>query len=133
MHLQPLIIACQGLMSLVFKSSLAAVNKKCFSLMNCSLSSCCLILSDENTAFILKLAFSLIQAPSVALLECACVVAMAWKRNVCSLSASEVSVTQFKTAVVSGKEITVFWLINLLSKKDCLFCICDGRQFCCSV
>lgn len=92
-----------------------------------------LILSDENTACILKLAVSFSQAPSVALPECACIVAMVWKRDVCSLSASEVSVTQVKTAVVSGEEITVFWLINLLSKKDCLFCTSHERQFCGSV
>lgn len=66
-----------------------------------------LVLTEENTVCILSLPVPPSQVHSVALLERASEVAVAWKRNVCSVSASEVSVAQFKTAVFSGKEITV--------------------------
>lgn len=105
-----------ALLALTLIFSLAAVNNKSFSLVNCSLSSCCLWYSLIKILSVFSswlLVFS--QARSVALPECVCEVAVALKRNVCSLSASEVSVAQFKTAVVSGKEITVYQLINLLS------------------
>lgn len=114
-----------ALQTLTLTSSAAVINNKSFSLVNCSLSSCCLWFSlmkilSVFSSWVLLLS----QVRLVALAECICEVAMALKRNICSLSASEVSVAQFKTAVISGIEN-----INLLSWKVCLFCNCQQRQY----